>query len=95
MGHPLKHLIVRDPPPPPRPLWAGSLNGQALNHRSSTSIHTPKTVAKSFPQNSTLDAKPEVTGLLDSLPGKGTLCSLQAPERFSIQSVFPRMPLQL
>lgn len=75
-GHPLKRPVICDPH---RPLWAGSLNGQALDHCSRTSIHTPETVTKSSPQNSTLDARPEVTVLLDSLTGKGTLCSLQAP----------------
>lgn len=85
VGHPLKRLIVRDPPP--RPLWAGSLNGQALNHRSSTSIHTPETVAKSFPQSSTLDAKPEVTGLLDPCPARG-LCVACKPLGASQFSLF-------
>ena len=66
----------------PRPLWAGPLNGQALDHCFSMSIHTPKMVTKSSPPELHLDAKPEVTVLLDSLTGKGTLCSLQAPERF-------------
>ena len=70
MGHPLKRRVVCDPH---QPLWAGSLKGQVLDHCSSTSIHTPETVTKSSPRNSTLDAKPEVTVLLDSLAGQGTL----------------------